>query len=256
MSNLDSWNSPNLVSSYNKQHSLQKPEETIFKLLKGQLRGWRMLDIGIGLGRTTIYFEPYVKEYIGIDYAYNMIKTFKKMFPGNKKNVLIKLGDVRLMDEFEANYFDLILFSYNGIDYIPQEDRMQALEEIKRVGKKDGFFVFSTHNLQYIKNLYKIKFYKNLKQLLYQFYRFFGLIYYNGFPWRYRKIDFALFNDGASHFKLTTYYIKPAAQIKQLEQKGFKNVRLFSLITGEELDKNKLNENCDDAWIYYLCEFP
>lgn len=161
-----------------------------------------------------------------------------------------------MMQDFEKNYFDFILFSFNGIDYISHEDRLHALEEIKRVGKKGGLFVFSTHNLQYIDNLYSIKFGGSLKHFLYQCYRYLRLIYHNGLPQKYRDKDFAVINDIAYHFKVTTYYIKPSAQIEQLECLGFKNIRLFSLKSGEEMDKTNLDKANKDSWIYYLCEIP
>ncbi|MCK6691583.1 MAG: class I SAM-dependent methyltransferase [Thermoanaerobaculia bacterium] len=256
MSNKDSWNSMKVVNVYVNEKKLQKPEETIMGFIDPQLPNWRMLDIGIGLGRTTHHFAHRVKEYIGIDYSFAMIKTYRQLFPDSSLNGNIRLGDARMMQDFEADCFDFILFSFNGIDYISHEDRLHALEEIKRVGKKGGLFVFSTHNLQYIDNLYTIKFGSGLKHFLYQCYRYLRLIYHNGLPQRYRDKDFAIINDGAYHFKVTTYYIKPAAQIEQLKRLGFKNIRLFSLKTGVEIPKTDLNQLTKDSWIYYLCEIP
>lgn len=255
MTNKDSWNTDHLVKDYINYDVLQKPEKTIFDTVRGKLGNWRMLDIGIGLGRTTIHFAPYIKEYVGIDYSNKMIETYKKIFPEERKNTLVQVGDVRSMQEFAANSFDFVLFSFNGIDYISHEDRIKALEEIKRVGKKGGLFVFSTHNLQYINNIYTIKHNNSLKYFLYQCYRYLRLIFHNGLPGKYRETDFAILNDGAHHFSITTYYIKPAAQIDQLERLGFRNIRLFSLKTGEEFKRSGLNMITQDSWIYYLCEF-
>jgi len=256
MSNKDSWNSMHLVNSYINDHTLQKPEETIMQLVKDKLKDWRMLDLGIGLGRTTLHFAPLVKEYTGIDYSFSMLKTYQKIFPEAKPNVQVRLGDVRMMRELESDYFDFILFSFNGIDYISHEDRLYALEEIKRIGKKGGIFVFSTHNLNHIDAMYSIKFGNRIKYFIYQCYRYLRLIYENGFPGKYRKKDFAILNDSAHHFKLKTYYIKPDAQIEQLEGFVFKTICFFSLKTGEEMDKAALNGASGDSWIYYMCEFP
>lgn len=254
MSNKDSWNSMHLVNAYINEDKLQKPEETILGIVKDKLKDWRMLDLGIGLGRTTLHFAPLVKEYIGTDYSFGMIKTYQKIFPETKPNIQVRLSDARMMREFESNYFDFILFSFNGIDYISHEDRIDALNEIKRIGKKGGLFVFSTHNLQYVENLYTVKLHNGLRYSAYQCYRYFRLIFENGFPGKYRAKDFAILNDGAHHFKLKTYYIKPTAQVEQLERVGFKNIRLFSLKTGGEVEKARLNGASKDSWIYYLCE--
>lgn len=254
MSNKDSWNSMHLVNAYINDNALQKPEETILELVRDKLDNWRMLDLGIGLGRTTLHFAPLVKEYVGTDYSFGMIKTYQKMFPEAKPNVQVRLSDARMMREFESNYFDFILFSFNGIDYISHEDRIDALKEIKRIGKKGGLFAFSTHNLQYVDNLYTVKLHNGLRYSAYQCYRYFRLIYENGFPGKYRNKDFAILNDGAHHFKLKTYYIRPATQVEQLERIGFKNIRLLSLKTGGEVEKARLNGAGKDSWIYYLCE--
>ncbi|MBK8968598.1 MAG: class I SAM-dependent methyltransferase [Saprospiraceae bacterium] len=256
MPNKDSWDSLYTVKSYEGDYELQKPEITILEILKDTLKGCRMLDIGIGLGRTTHHFAPLVKEYIGMDYSFRMINTYQKTFPDTPKNVSIRLGDVRLMQEFQSNSFDVVLFSFNGIDYISQEDRLLALEEIKRVGRKGGHFIFSTHNLQYVDNLYSIKFGNGLKYFLYQCYRYLRLFYENGGPGKYRNKDFAFLNDGAHHFQFQTFYIKPLAQIAQLQNLGFKNIRLFSVKTGDEIEKSQSNGANKDSWIYYLCEFP
>jgi SAM-dependent methyltransferase len=47
-----------------------------------------------------------------------------------------------------AQNFDFILFSFNGIDYVPACDRNAVFRELRRVGSKGGLFFFSTHNLQ------------------------------------------------------------------------------------------------------------
>ena len=45
------------------------------------------------------------------------------------------------------NSFDVVIFSFNGIDYIyPYIKRLAALKEIRRVLKTNGLFIFSSHN--------------------------------------------------------------------------------------------------------------
>ncbi len=41
-----------------------------------------MLDMGVGGGRTTKYFAPLVRFYIGADYAFPMLKSAKKDMTG------------------------------------------------------------------------------------------------------------------------------------------------------------------------------
>lgn len=252
ISNVDSWNSDYAVQSYRTANHLQKPEQTIFQILENRLPSMRMLDIGIGTGRTTLHFAPRVREYVGIDYAENMLRACIERFPQAKES--FQLGDVRSMPQFEPACFDLILFSYNGIDYINHEDRLRALGEIRRVGKAGGYFVFSTHNLQHIGQLYTIRRQKKWKDFIYQFYSLFMLVALNGLPVKYRTRPYAILNDGTNRFSLLTYYIDPLAQIRQLETAGFKNIRLFSIQTGTEIAPARIQDAKNDLWIYFLCE--
>lgn len=252
ISNKDSWNSDYAVQTYIAAEKLQKPEQTILNILKNKLPAMRMLDIGVGGGRTTLHFAPLVKEYIGCDYAENMVNACAERFPEAKES--FRLGDARSMPEYETGYFDLILFSYNGIDYISHEDRCQSLKEIRRVGKEGGYFVFSTHNLLFLDKLYTIQAKKKLKDFIYQFYSLFMLILLNGLPGKYMRRPYAVINDGTNRFSLKTYYIAPQAQIDQLMAAGFKNIRLFSIQTGTEIELTNIKETANDLWIYYLCE--
>jgi ubiquinone/menaquinone biosynthesis C-methylase UbiE len=256
MSNKESWESQKVVNSYKDQKKLQKPEQTILDMLADDLKDYRMLDIGIGLGRTTHHFAPLVEEYVGIDYSASMIEACKREVEDLKGNISIREGNVLSMDEFQAGYFDLVLFSYNGIDYLKSpEDREAAFQSIRRVGKKGGIFVFSTHNLGYLDKLYAIRVRRRIPYTLYQIYSYFRLVWENGFPGKYKGRDYAIINDGAHKFGLKTFYIDPLYQKKQLEEMGFSNIRLFSLKEGSEIevgDREKIKKN---AWIYYVCTF-
>lgn len=70
--------------------------------------------------------------------------------------------------KFENDSFDIVFFSFNGLDYIQSRElRLKAYTEICRVLKKWGFFIFSSHNkhcLPINRNLLKTIF-KNLPNL-------------------------------------------------------------------------------------------
>ena len=244
----------NIVRGYTAMDRLQKPEQTILGLLRERLGYMKMLDIGVGGGRTTVHFAPLVRQYVGVDYAANMVKACEERFPDREDHISFGEADARYMNQFPAGSFDFILFSYNGIDNISHEDRLLALKEINRVGKSGGVFAFSTHNLRSLHKVYKIKFYKNPKKLAYQILSYFLLIWLNGFPGKHQRKPYTIVNDGTHRFGLKMYYIQPEYQIKQLEASGFCNIRLFSVSTGQEIDPAKLDQVVDDGWIYYLCE--
>jgi ubiquinone/menaquinone biosynthesis C-methylase UbiE len=251
-SNKNTFESKNVVTYYSSLKYLYKPEEKILNTYKIQLADMKMLDIGIGGGRTTYYFANFVREYIGIDYSENMIKTCKKHF-SDLGNASFHLCDAGSMDIFKDNFFDFILFSYNGIDSVSHEDRLKILSEINRVCKKGGIFCFSSHNLQSIDKLLQIKFSLNPIKIAKRIIKYYLLKIINGDFQKLKRNNYVIMNDGLHRFKIRQYYIKPEEQLKQLSAAGFKNTKLYFLENGEEIkDQSQLNTVMDN-WIYYSC---
>lgn len=248
------WNSDKVTKVYAGVGKLQKPEQAILDLLKDHLPKMRMLDLGIGGGRTTVHFAPLVTEYVGSDYAENMIEACRKRFPDPGDHVSFEVIDATDMSELPIDYFDFILFSFNGIDSVAPKDRKKVFNEALRVGKEGGYFVFSSHNLGYLPRMYALKWHKRWRDFLYQFYRSFMLLYYNGLPGKFKSREYAIVRDGIQHFSLNVFYTKPEYQIEVLKKTGFKNIRTFSIKTGKETPPNQLSALTQDAWVYYLCE--
>src|SRR5688572_13594767 len=69
MSNETAYAQDDIVSFYANTNALRKPEETIFRMLSAVLPTMTMLDIGVGGGRTTRFFAPVTKQYVGMDYS-------------------------------------------------------------------------------------------------------------------------------------------------------------------------------------------
>jgi ubiquinone/menaquinone biosynthesis C-methylase UbiE len=182
----------------------------------------KMLDIGVGGGRTTGHFAPLVKSYIGIDYAEEMIAACKLRYLDFAR-VSFAVCDARAMRIFADHAFDFILFSFNGIDYIPHRDRVRVFAEIRRVGRPGALFYFSTHNLQALEDSAV-----------------------------HNRIAYALINDGVHHGRLETCYVRPPDQLKQL-QALFEDVRVYSLSTGQVIHNQSDLEANDEAWLYYSC---
>lgn len=256
MSNKNVYKKKRIVEIYSKQTELQKPEKTIFNLLKNDLPKMKMLDVGVGGGRTTLHLAKLVDEYIGIDSSEEMIEVCRKRFADYPEKVSFRLCDVRNLAEFGDNQFDFILFSFNGIDYISHAERLKVLEDFRRILKPKGYFCFSSHNLQSIHKLFDFKEQKIFqigfpKQIIrWALLRF---IYNNKVPIRKLKDKgFAIFNDGAERFGLQSYYIKPSEQIKQL-QPYFSNVQIFFLKNGNQVVNFNNLKSIKDDWLYYLC---
>ena len=143
--NLQRFESKEVVSHYAEQNDLQPCEAYLFeRYLKP---GLIILDIGVGGGRTTPYLAKNAARYVGTDYSKAMVEACHQRFPG----LDFLQCDATDMAEFEDGSFDAVVFSFNGIDYIPtNERREQCLAEIARVLKRGGIFIFSSHNARMI----------------------------------------------------------------------------------------------------------
>ncbi len=254
--NEEVYRLPEIAADYARMSALFPPEETILRLMLPELRTARMLDLGVGGGRTTLHFERCVHEYVGVDYSESMIRECQRRFATCPDPLSFIVGDARSLQMFANGSFDFILFSFNGIDYVNNSDRLTILKEIRRVGKPGGWFCFSSHNLNYAVQRFEMrqmitlnpKFAKRtVKRLVLRF-------VYN---WRVRTAtlrlsQYMMINDGAHSCQLLTYYIRPEEELNQLSE-NFTDIRVFSLVSGSEILGHSELQNVQDSWLYYLC---
>jgi ubiquinone/menaquinone biosynthesis C-methylase UbiE len=256
LQNQQTYSRPEVAAGFARQSDLQPPEETILRLMLPRLLKARMLDLGVGGGRTTLHFAKWVREYVGADYSESMIAECERRFAGYPLELSFQVCDARSMTVFESHSFDFILFSFNGIDYVAHEDRLRVLGEIRRVGKPGGFFCFSSHNLNWCRQFFEWRRLVSLnpqfairtaKRLTRRFICNRGLRASVA-----RHASHMLFNDGALG-RLRTYFIRPSQQLAQLRE-GFGGVRIFSLASGGEITDREELERIEEPWLYYLCE--
>lgn len=139
--NLERYSDPTVVDHYEKVAGLQPCEEVVFDhWLKP---GMAILDIGVGGGRTTPKLSQLSSRYVGIDYSEGMVTACKRRFP----HLEFRHGDATNLGEFRDGEFDAVVFSFNGIDCIPEvAARARALREAARVLRPGGVFIISTLN--------------------------------------------------------------------------------------------------------------
>ncbi len=235
-----------VVKFYQNTEVLLKAEEVLFEKLSSKIRNSKMLDIGIGGGRTTKYLLPLSPDYVGVDYVPQFAEETAKKYPSAN----IFCGDATNLKEFDAETFDFVLFSYNGLDSISNEQRLLVFKEVSRVLKKDGIFMFSSHNRDY-------KYFRKLPwDQKFQFNRGFVIFYLHclyhlpkHFKMKKHEIhtdEYAIVNDGDHRFSLLLYYISINNQKKQLAVNGFNNVEAYD-INGE-----LVTSDTDSHWIHYL----
>ena len=257
LSNKDVYGSEDIVKGYSRGQGLQKPEETILNELRNKLPNMKMLDIGVGAGRTTKYFAPLTKRYVGVDYSEKMIEICQQKYQGSPKKLSFEVADARALKSFESNYFDLVLFSFNGIDYMNHQDRLTALREISRVTKNGGYFCFSSHNLNIAFKQCTFRLSKNPVKLFMETRRLILMRLLNKKSWKaLRKRvgiqKYMIFNDGAHNFRLKTYYVTPTEQIKQLTELNFSGIKIYGLLDGREIKNDSNLTGLMDGWVYYL----
>lgn len=240
------------VAAYSSHDGLQPNELAILERLRPWLNGRRMLDIGVGAGRTTSYFAPLVTTYVGADYAPPMIAACKSRFGEELANVTFTVADVRDLSSFGNSSFDFVLFSANGIDCIGHEDRLTALAELRRVCSPSGFICFSSHNLGAISYLFRLR--PNQKKNALS--RVLGLLVQvifrtlNSSERTLSQKDHAIVRESCHEFRASAYYIYPREQLKQLADAGFSYVELYGL-DGRHIELSEAGDS-GDLWVYYL----
>lgn len=237
-----------IVSSYD-HTNLQNPEVMILVKYRDDILDKRVLDIGCGAGRTTPLLQILSSDYTGLDYSYDMIESCKKKY----ETLHFIHGDVRNMDALENETYDFVLFSFNGLDSIYHEDRLRGLQEIHRVLKQDGLFVFSSHNRNYRNAIPRPRMAYSLTPCIQvkNIMDFFKSIYnYSRNKKKQRfENEYSIINDVAHNYALLIYYIDKKSQISQIEEAGFEFVEMYD-VHGNMLNIN--SGDSDSAWIYYV----
>ncbi|CAM3665003.1 class I SAM-dependent methyltransferase [Nocardioides zeicaulis] len=233
-----------IVEEYAAHDELHEGEVRVLERV-GDLSGVRLLDIGVGAGRTTGHLAPRVASYAGIDYSPELVGACRARHPG----VDVSVGDARDLSRFGDASFDLVLFSFNGIDYVSDEGRRRVLAEVRRVLVPGGTFVFSSHNRDYAL-LGKLPWQTGrpgramLKQSAHAL-----LHTRRRRRMRRREVvgpDHVLVNDNAHDWSLLTYYVSPPDQVAQLRDAGFTVVECFDQ-WGEPGERDERS-----VWRHYL----
>ena len=246
------------VGAYAQWNELSTPERLLFERVSDEMRNQPILDIGVGGGRTTAPLLSISRDYTGIDYTEKMVASCQQRFPGVK----FLLMDARDMAAFDAESFALVTFACNGLGMVNHEDRLKILDEVYRVLKRGGIFLFSNHNQHCPDHdagmvLPDIQFSPNTSwpKLVGKF----ALVAYRtGVRWRnykrfsrldVRNPEYSIINDRCHDYSVMSYYINYKKQRQQLERLGFqKNAEAY------DLDGHRIPDDGDttDSSIMYL----
>jgi len=220
--NLTIFNTSNLVRSYDPDGGLTPAEHALVN--NWIAPGSKVLDLGIGTGRTYPALSSLSSQYVGIDYSAAMVQAAKARFPEGD----FRVADAADMSAFESESFDAVVFSYNGIDYLhPYEQRVKAFAEMSRLLKPGGVMIFSSHNAR---SVFRLNFARtgSLKQTLKSIaisayttmrsskHLIFSKVFWLQAGYAYDRLQ-----------PLLTYYVTPAKLVQEVKRCGFVPVQVL-----------------------------
>lgn len=240
---LATYNDPGVVAYYEKQADLQPAERHLFDR---HLRpGMSILDIGVGGGRTTRHLSKFAGRYLGADYSQAMVDACRRAWP----ELEFRCADATDLAGFPDGEFDAVVFSFNGIDYIASDDgRRRCLQELSRVLKPGGIFIFSSHNARELvvpPALSGARFHQVVWRAIRSFFKSASVAW--------RNLSGGVFARGEGylidpvHGGLLTYMSTPKTMEPQLHAAGF---RVLEVVGGPSPDIKFQPFIC---WHYYAC---
>lgn len=219
------------------------------------IRDKPILDMGVGTGRTTNGLLEISKDYLGIDYAREMLDSCEQHFP----HVRFELADARDMSAYADESFYTAFFSSNGICMVNHDDRMKILKEVYRLLKPGGVFLFSAYNQHFLKNMkafYFPDFGMTLNPVKFivrgmRFCRSLILSLVN--RWRYKHLEvkteeYEIINDRCHNYATMLYYTTPQNMEKQLHESGFTAGLTAYAINGKPIT----DDNVTDDTLFYV----
>tara|TARA_Y100000588_G_C14228968_1_gene914391 strand:+ start:353 stop:1114 length:762 start_codon:yes stop_codon:yes gene_type:complete len=106
-----------------------------------------VLDLGCGAGRTSIALAELGMRVVGIDISELMIQVAQDQATRAQVEVEHLVMDSRHLD-FADDSFNIVLYSYNGLELVPgMAGKRAVIQEVYRVLKPGGRFIFTTHSL-------------------------------------------------------------------------------------------------------------
>ncbi|MEA3056895.1 MAG: hypothetical protein QOD30_2327 [Actinomycetota bacterium] len=134
------YGGPSVVAHYRTAVELQPTERALIERFVSASS--RVIDIGIGAGRTTRFLADR-DRYVGFDLVADMVLAAKSDV-GEDRLVVATADHV----PFANASFDVALFSFNGLGHL--DDRTAVYREVRRIVVDGGVFIFSLNNPRFV----------------------------------------------------------------------------------------------------------
>lgn len=145
----DYWS---LSSEKTKRYFFGKPNERIppFARMLEKRKMRRVLDIGCGFGRNSIYFIEKGFDTYGFDNSGMAVKALRKRLKEKKLRMHLKLHDSSKRFPYKDGFFDATV-SISAIHHSTYENVKKISKEIDRITKKGGLLLITapTYNSKY-----------------------------------------------------------------------------------------------------------
>jgi SAM-dependent methyltransferase len=120
-----------------------RPVESVLLERYRQALSGDVLELGCGGGRITGHLVPLARSLHGVDIAPDMVAHCRRAFP----QATFSQADIRDLSGIETASADAVVAGFNVIDVLTHEDRGAFLDELHRILRPGGTFIFSSHNL-------------------------------------------------------------------------------------------------------------
>jgi len=121
-----------IAAKWTREHNTPGFWEKEFEVFKRLLPGGKVLDVGCGPGKHSVFLQQAGYDYVGVDYSEGLLEIARSEFP----NAKFIEGDI-LHLPFRKDQFDGF-WAAASLLHIPKGDIGSALNEIKRVVKEDS----------------------------------------------------------------------------------------------------------------------